>query len=264
MYLWTHDQIKYETLYKKRCGFFLPHPPILLWSSSEWHKCKGVYSCCGTCSFPSPLCASRLALHGWVSCWLWISKCQVPEELEFSTLPLLHLPALPPGRGTLVLAWLPHSLPRWCLWVAPGPAGLQCGAGWLWHSIWEGGGGSLRGESTLVAGVILWPLSCGLPAPPGPPSLSLPTAFSSVGQMAQPCKLLETHFPSFCSLGLGSPSYPEFLGGPMAPPLSLFPEQSSPWVLPSGPQPPAPAHWLLSFTQKLQPAGSVKGRLTSQ
>lgn len=46
------------------------------------------------------------------------------------------------------------------------------------------GGGSLRAELALVAGVDLWSLPCGLPAPSGSPSLSPHT-----GPWLQPCKL---------------------------------------------------------------------------
>lgn len=72
------------------------------------------------------------------------------------------------------------------------------------------GGGSLRGELALVARVSLWTRSCGLPTPPGPPTLSLPIGLSaclSVGQVAQPCQLTDTHFPSPWALRPGKPPH---------------------------------------------------------
>ena len=110
---------------------------------------------------------------------------QAPDwRLEFSLSSVHLLPALPLGKGPQP-GLTPHSLPQWCLWVAPGPARLlevQTGC----DSCQEG---------ILLAGVLLWPLTCEPPATPGPPSLSVPTGLSvsfSVGLVTQPCNLTET------------------------------------------------------------------------
>ena len=90
----------------------------------------------------------------------------------------------------------------------------------LWQSCREG---------ILLAGGLLWPLTCEPPATLGPPSLSVPTGLSvsfSAGLVTQPCNLTETplFFPlswTFCPSSSpfswtfrpsSSPS--EFLGGP--------------------------------------------------
>lgn len=129
---------------------------------------------------------------------------EVLGELEFQP----FLPPFPsPRERDPSPGWLPHSLPSGCLgciWACRAPA--WCGPA-LTEQLGRGLG-SMRGELALVAGVDLWPVTCGLPAPPGSPSFSLPNEVSaslSVGQMAQPRKLMDTHFPSLWTLG---PCYP--------------------------------------------------------
>ena len=112
---------------------------------------------------------------------------QAPGFLEFSPSSIHLLPALPLGKGPQP-GLTPHSLPQWCLWLAPGPARLPGGADWLWQRCREG---------ILLAGVLLWPLTCEPPATLGPPSLSVPTGLSvsfSAGLVTQPCNLTWTHF----------------------------------------------------------------------
>ena len=116
---------------------------------------------------------------------------QAPGFLETGIQPLLRPSPPCPSLGKGPQPGLtPHSLPQWCLWVAPGPARLlevQTGC----DSCQEG---------ILLAGVLLWPLTCEPPATPGPPSLSVPTGLSvsfSVGLVTQPCNLTETRFCFF-------------------------------------------------------------------
>ena len=143
----------------------------------------------GVCSYWVIHSFLPLFMPAWVYLLLWlkISRHQVPWRLEFSPSSVHLLPALPLGKGPQP-GLTPHSLPQWCLWVAPGPARLPGGADWLWQSSQEG---------ILLAGVLLWPLTCEPPATLGPPSLSVPTGLSvsfSVGLVTQPCNLTWTHF----------------------------------------------------------------------
>lgn len=180
--VWICDQIKYVIVYKKRhvCVF----PPSSGSLEQFWVKGTGVCSCCVTHSFLLPFMPQ--AHLAWVCLLLWlkISRCQIPGGLEFSPSSIPLLPALP----LTGLAQVPHSLPRWYLWVPPGLAGLL--------EVWTGSDGAIgRGAETLPAGILLWPLTCEPPATPEPPSLSVPaglSASSSLGQTPQACKLMET------------------------------------------------------------------------
>ena len=182
---------KYVIINKKKCVcvFF---SPILLFSSGAVLSDPGA-GVCFLAVWPAPsfypLCL-RLTLHGCLLLWLWISGHQVPGGLESSPSSLPLLPALPLGEGP-----------------QPGPASPQppqvmslghtsaCWAPLRWRpALTELLG---RGGGALLVGVILWPLTWGPPAAPGPPSLSVATglsASSSVGPVTQPCNLTETHF----------------------------------------------------------------------
>lgn len=139
---------------------------------------------------------------------------EVLGELEFQP----FLPPFPsPRERDPSPGWLPHSLPSWCLgciWACRAPA--WCGPA-LTEQLGRGLG-SMRGELALVAGVDLWPVTCGLPAPPGSPSFSLPNEVSA--SLSVGWTHISPHF------GRWAPAIPhiEFLRGPMAP-LPPPPEQ---------------------------------------
>ena len=201
--------------------YFPPPPCSLLWRSCEWHRGRGVCSCWVIHSF------LPLFMPAWVCLLLWlkISRHQVSWRLEFSLSSVHLLPALPLGKGPQP-GLTPHSLPQWCLWVAPGPARLlevQTGC----DSCQEG---------ILLAGVLLWPLTCEPPATPGPPSLSVPTGLSvsfSVGLVTQPCNLTETRFCFFfffLSWTLGPSCSPFWVAGRLHSQVSVpFPKPRC-WV----------------------------------
>ena len=126
----------------------------------------------------------------------------------------------------------------------------------LWQSCREG---------ILLAGGLLWSLTCEPPATLGPPSLSVPTGLSvsfSAGLVTQPCNLTETPPFFFPSPG---PSALALLPFPGPSTLALLPLRS--WEAPrsgfcplpkpgcrvqsyvhSEGCPSAPAHWPLCLT----------------
>ena len=122
-----------------------------------------------------------------------------------------------------------------------------------------------KGWWGLLAGVLLWPLTCEPPATLGPPSLSVPTGLSvtfSVGLVTQPCNLTETRFFFFSlSWTLVPSSSPfELLGGSTVRLLSPSQSQGAEYRAVSTPRgcPSAPAHWPLCLTLKpWQPSSAI-------
>lgn len=160
---------------------------------------------------------SGLPLMGGFLLWLWVSKCRFMEFCSSSLPPSLLL-----LLGERPQPWPGSSpTPSASVSVALGPAGLLHGADQLWQN-WEGAvvpeGWAGPGRWGWSVALLQW-----LPAFPGSPALSPLSglsASSSLGQGAQPCKLMDTHLLSPWTLWSSSPSHLEFLWGSVALPLS--------------------------------------------
>ena len=198
------------------CVFF-PHP-LVLWSSSEWRVQGCVLAVWPTPSF-SPLCL-RLILHGCVSC----SDSRFPDARflgDWNSAPPLSTssPLFPWERGPS-LARLLHSLPSvvslspvWACW-APWRCRLA-----LTELLGRAGG-------ALLAGVLLWPLTCEPPATLGPPSPSVPAVLSAsssqwVWWLSPATSWRHDSLP--LDLRIGSPTHLDFLGEPRGPSPVPFP-----------------------------------------
>lgn len=198
------------------CVFF-PHP-LVLWSSSEWRVQGCVLAVWPTPSF-SPLCL-RLILHGCVSC----SDSRFPDARflgDWNSAPPLSTssPLFPWERGPS-LARLLHSLPAvvslspvWACW-APWRCRLA-----LTELLGRAGG-------ALLAGVLLWPLTCEPPATLGPPSPSVPAVLSAsssqwVWWLSPATSWRHNSLP--LDLRIGSPTHLDFLGEPRGPSPVPFP-----------------------------------------
>ena len=217
--VWICDQIKYVIVYKKRhvCVF----PPSSGSLEQFWVKGTGVCSCCVTHSFLLPFMPQ--AHLAWVCLLLWlkISRCQIPGGLEFSPSSVHLLPTLPlgerpqPGQAP---AQPPPVVsvslsPVWACW-APWRCRLA-----LTELLGRAGG-------ALLAGVLLWPLTCEPPATLGPPSPSVPAVLSAsssqwVWWLSPATSWRHNSLP--LDLRIGSPTHLDFLGEPRGPSPVPFP-----------------------------------------
>ena len=169
-----------------------------------------------THSFLLPLCL-RLILHGCVSC----SDSRFPDARflgDLNTAPRLSPPPrFSPGREAPAWSGSCTASPLWCL-LSPVWA---CWAPWrcrlaLTELLGRAGG-------ALLAGVLLWPLTCEPPATLGPPSPSVLCASSSqwVWWLSPASSWRHNSLP--LDLRVGSPTHLDFLGEPRGPSPVPFP-----------------------------------------
>ena len=195
--------------------------PILWFSGAVLSEgYRGVFLLCDPL-LPSPFMPQ--AHLAWVCLLLWlkISRCQIPGGLEFSPSSVHLLPTLPLGERPQPGQAPAQPPPVVSVSLSPVWA---CWAPWRCRlALTELLG---RASGALLAGVLLWPLTCEPPATLGPPSPSVPAVLSAsssqwVWWLSPATSWRHNSLP--LDLRIGSPTHLDFLGEPRGPSPVPFP-----------------------------------------